>query len=303
MYTRSRLVGPGSGTSSISRNQAGDGQRSDLGLKQHRRQSLEVAAPKDSTMERQGHAEQSSAGAYTVITPNESRRQKFLRVAEQELADLKRWKEQNRAKLVHLVPQRLGGSQSESEVRQKQQLQQMRSKYQQKLKREESIRIRKEAEEAELQKMKAIQREKSNKLEEKKQLQENIRRDTFREHHQSKTAEFLSRLDTERNRSACQIRPHAAQSSTWASSQAHRNSLRKEDNQKLQKMKHGQHQKNKLLETKGQHQEEERAQIHQAEHRRVNNAFLDRLQGKSQPGGLEQSGGCWTMNSTNSWGI
>ncbi|XP_060247458.1 epithelial-stromal interaction protein 1 isoform X3 [Meriones unguiculatus] len=275
MYTRSRLVGPGSGTSSISRNQAGDGQRSDLGLKQHRRQSLEVAAPKDSTMERQGHAEQSSAGAYTVITPNESRRQKFLRVAEQELADLKRWKEQNRAKLVHLVPQRLGGSQSESEVRQKQQLQQMRSKYQQKLKREESIRIRKEAEEAELQKMKAIQREKSNKLEEKKQLQENIRRDTFREHHQSKTAEFLSRLDTERNRSACQIRPHAAQSSTW----------------------------NKLLETKGQHQEEERAQIHQAEHRRVNNAFLDRLQGKSQPGGLEQSGGCWTMNSTNSWGI
>ncbi|XP_055465835.1 epithelial-stromal interaction protein 1 isoform X3 [Psammomys obesus] len=274
MYTRSRLVGPGLGTSSISQNQAGNGQRSDLGLKQTRRQSLEVA-PKDSTtMER--HAEQSSAGAYTVIAPNESRRQKFLRIAEQELADLKRWKEQNRAKLVHLVPQRLGGSQSESEVRQKQQLQQMRSKYQQKLKREESIRIRKEAEEAELQKMKAIQREKSNKLEEKKQLQENIRRDTFREHHQSKTAEFLSRLDTDvRNRSACQIHPHAAQSSTW----------------------------NKLLETKGQHQEEERAQIHQAEHRRVNNAFLDRLEGKSQPGGLEQSGGCWTMNSTNSWGI
>ncbi|XP_055465834.1 epithelial-stromal interaction protein 1 isoform X2 [Psammomys obesus] len=302
MYTRSRLVGPGLGTSSISQNQAGNGQRSDLGLKQTRRQSLEVA-PKDSTtMER--HAEQSSAGAYTVIAPNESRRQKFLRIAEQELADLKRWKEQNRAKLVHLVPQRLGGSQSESEVRQKQQLQQMRSKYQQKLKREESIRIRKEAEEAELQKMKAIQREKSNKLEEKKQLQENIRRDTFREHHQSKTAEFLSRLDTDvRNRSACQIHPHAAQSSTWASSQAHRNSLWKEDNQKLQKMKHGQHQKNKLLETKGQHQEEERAQIHQAEHRRVNNAFLDRLEGKSQPGGLEQSGGCWTMNSTNSWGI
>lgn len=37
-------------------------------------------------------------------------------VAEQELADLKRWKEQNRAKLVRVVPQRLGewqkGSQS-----------------------------------------------------------------------------------------------------------------------------------------------------------------------------------------------
>lgn len=179
----------------------------------------------------------------------------------------------------------------------------MRSKYQQKLKRDESIRIRKEAEEAELQRMKAIQREKSNKLEKKKQLQEDIRRATLREHHQSKTAELLSRLDTDRtNRSACHIAPPAAQSSRWAGSQAHKDSPQKEDNQKLQKTRDG-HQKNKLLETKGQHQEEERAQIHQAEHWRVNNAFLDRLQGKSQPGGLEQSGGCWNMNSTDSWGI
>ena len=84
------------------------------------------------------------------------------------------------------------------------------------LKRDESIRIRKEAEEAKFQKMKAIQREKSNKLEEKKQLQEDIRRATFREHHQSKTAELLSRLDTERrNRSACLIAPPATQSSRW----------------------------------------------------------------------------------------
>ncbi|KAL6048834.1 hypothetical protein STEG23_032404, partial [Scotinomys teguina] len=88
---------------------------------------------------------------------------------------------------------------------------------------------------------------------------------------------------------------------SWASSQTHKDSLRKENNQKLQKMGDGHHQKNKLLETKGQHQEEERAQILQAEHWRVNNAFLDRLQGKSQPGGLEPSGGCWNMNSTDSW--
>ncbi|XP_038165792.1 epithelial-stromal interaction protein 1 isoform X3 [Arvicola amphibius] len=241
---------------------------------------------------------------YTLIAPNESRRQKMQRVAEQELADLEKWKQQNRAKPVYSVPQRLGGSQSESEVRQKQQLQQMRSKYQQKLKRDEAIRLRKEAEEAELQQMKAIQREKSNKLEEKRQLQENLRRDTWREHHQYKTAEFLSRLDTDlRNRSACQMAPQAAPSSTWASRQTHKDSLWKKENQKLPKMRDGQHQQNKLLETKGQHQEEERAQIHQAEHWRVNSAFLDRLQGKSQPGGLEQSGGCWNMNSTNSWDL
>ncbi|XP_028608527.1 epithelial-stromal interaction protein 1 isoform X2 [Grammomys surdaster] len=303
MYTRSRMVGPGLGTSSISRDHAGAGQRRELGLQQNQRQSLEVAAPEGSKMERQVHADQRSAGTYTLIAPNESRRQKIQKIAEQELADLERWKKQNRAKPVHTVPQRLGGSQSEAEVRQKQQLQQMRSKYQQKLKRDESIRVRKEAEEAELQKMKAIQREKSNKLEEKKQLQEDIRRATFREHHQSKTAELLSRLDTnQRNRSACQIAPPAARSSRWAGSQAHKDSPQKEDNQKLQKTR-DRHQKNKLLETKGQHQEEERAQIHQAEHWRVNNAFLDRLQGKSQPGGLEQSGGRWNMNSADSWGI
>ncbi|XP_015857855.1 epithelial-stromal interaction protein 1 isoform X7 [Peromyscus maniculatus bairdii] len=304
MYTRSRVVGPGLGTSSISRDHAGDGQRKELHQQQSRRQSLEMPAPKDPMMERQGRADQGSTGTYTLIAPNASRRQKIQRIAEQELADLERWKQQNRAKPVHLVPQRLGGSQSESEVRQKQQLQQMRSKYQQKLKRDESLRIRKEAEEAELQQMKAIQREKSNKLEEKRQLQESLRRDAFREHHQHKTAEFLSRLDTDRRkRTVCQTAPHASQSSVWASSQIHKDSLRKEDNQKPQKMRDGQHQKNQLLETKGQHQEEERAQILQAEHWRVNNAFLDRLQGKSQPGVLEQSGGCWNMNSTNSWGI
>ncbi|CAH6824249.1 Epsti1 [Phodopus roborovskii] len=161
-HTRSRVVRPGPGSSSISRDHAGHERRKELDLKQSQRQSLEVPASKDAKMEGQG-------------------------LAEQELADLERWKQQNRAKPVHLVPQRLGGSQSEFEVRQKQQLQQMRSKYQQKLKRDESIRIRKEAEEAKLQQMKAIQREK-----------------------------LLSRLDTDlRNRSACQIAPHAGQSSTW----------------------------------------------------------------------------------------
>ncbi|KAK2112773.1 Epithelial-stromal interaction protein 1 [Saguinus oedipus] len=103
---------------------------------------------------------QTGTSAYTLIAPNVSRRNQIQRIAEQELAILEKWKEQNRAKPVHVVSRRLGGSQSETEVRQKQQLQLMQSKYQQKLKREESVRIKKEAEEAELQKMKAIQREK-----------------------------------------------------------------------------------------------------------------------------------------------
>ncbi|EHB06197.1 Epithelial-stromal interaction protein 1, partial [Heterocephalus glaber] len=189
-----------------------------------------------------------STGAYTLIAPDETRRHQIQRIAEQELASLEKWKEQNRAKPIYLSPRRLGGSQSESEVRQKQQLQLMQSKYQQK----------------------------SNKLEEKRLLQEKLRREALREHHQYKTAEFLSRLDrTLPHGSVHQFAPRDSQSSTW----------------------------NKLPEPIQQPHEEEKAKIHQPEHKRVNNAFLDRLQGKSQPGGLQQSRGYWNTNSGNSWAL
>lgn len=273
------------------------------------------ATPENPSRERPEQTGERHIGAYTLIAPNENRRSQLQRIAEKELENLEKWKEQHRAKPVNLVPRRLGGSQSEAEVRQKQQLQLMQSKYQQKLKREEAIRIKKEAEEAEIQQMKAIQRKKSEKLEEKKRLQENLRREAFREHQQYKTAEFLNRLETNLpHRSTHQIACHDPQSSTWklpalpmdhswARSQAYKDSLKEEENRKLQKIKEEQRQKSELLEFKRQQEEEERARTHHDEHRRVNNVFLDRLQGKSQPGGLEHSGGYWNMNSGNSWDI
>ncbi|XP_036314232.1 epithelial-stromal interaction protein 1 isoform X2 [Pipistrellus kuhlii] len=262
------------------------------------------ATPETPSREGPGHEGQRLTGTYTLIAPNENRRKQIQRIAEKELENLEKWKEQHRAKPVNLVPTRLGGSQSEAEVRQKQQLQLKQSKYQQKLKREESVRIKKEAEEAEIQKMKAIQREKSKTLEEKKRLQENLRREAFREHQQYKTAEFLSRLETELpNRSTYQTACHNLQYSAWARSQAYKDSLKEEENKKLQKMKEEQHQKSEFLEFKQQQQEEERIRNQQDEHRRVNNAFLDRLQGRSQPGGLEHFGGYWNMNGGNSWDI
>ncbi|XP_027784635.2 epithelial-stromal interaction protein 1 isoform X6 [Marmota flaviventris] len=301
MYTRSKVVGSRLGATPASQDPSGG--RGELGPLQSQRQGVE-AAPGAPSRESLGHAGQGSTGAYTMIAPNESRRHQIQRIAAQELSNLEKWKEQNRAKPVYMVPTLLGGSQSETEVRQKQQLQLKQNKYQQKLKRQESVRIRKEAEEAELQKMKAIQREKSNKLEEKKQVQEKLRREAFREHHQYTTAAFLSKLDAELpNRSAYQTAPRDLQFSTQAGNRTYKDSLREKENQRLQKMKDEQQQKNKLLETKRQQQEEERARILQAEHRRVNNAFLDRLQGKSQPGGLGQSGGYWNTNCGNSWDI
>ncbi|XP_053521423.1 epithelial-stromal interaction protein 1 isoform X4 [Artibeus jamaicensis] len=292
MYTRSRLLGSGLGSSSSSRPaQDASGQHREGDQLQGPRQSLEATSESPSR-ERLEHTGQRLVGAYTLIAPNENRRSQIQRIAEKELENLAKWKEQHRAKPVHLMPVRLGGSKSEAEVRQKQQLQLMQSKYQQKLKKEEAVRIKKEAEEAEIQKMKAIQREKSEKLEVKKRFQENLRRETFREHQQYKTAEFLSRLETEwPNRSICQTAHHNPQSSPWAKSQVYKDSLKEEENRKLQKMKEEQHQKSELLEFKQQQQEKERTRNHQAAHRRVNNAFLDRLQGKSQPGGLEHFGG------------
>ncbi|XP_058999787.1 epithelial-stromal interaction protein 1 isoform X1 [Mustela lutreola] len=302
MFTRTRVVGSGLGASPAPRlTRDLPGRPLEPGRLQGPRPGLEVA-PQSPARESRGLQSQRVPGAYTMIVPNENRRNQIKRIAEQELESLEKWKEQHRAKPVNLAPRRLGGSQSEAEVRQKQQLQLMQSKYQQKLKREESVRIKKEAEEAEMQKMKAIQREKSNKLEEKKRLQENLRREAFREHRQYKTAEFLSRLAAELpDRSTHQIALHDPQSSTWARSRAYKDSLKEEENKKLQKMKEEQHQKSELLEFKRQQQEEERTKTHQAEHRRVNNVFLDRLQGKSQPGGFEHFGGHWNTNSGNSW--
>ncbi|EFB16476.1 hypothetical protein PANDA_009015 [Ailuropoda melanoleuca] len=162
MFTRTRVAGSGLGASSAPR-PPGDrpGRRPEPGQLRGPRTGLEAAShsPAQESPGLPGHR---LTGAYTVIAPNENRRNQIQKIAEKELESLQKWKEQHRAKPVNLVPRRLGGSQSEAEVRQKQQLQLMQSKYQQKLKREESVRIKKEAEETNMQKMKAIQREKAN---------------------------------------------------------------------------------------------------------------------------------------------
>ncbi|XP_059758495.1 epithelial-stromal interaction protein 1 isoform X2 [Balaenoptera ricei] len=303
MYTRTGVQGSGVGAPAASRPARDPSAwRGELGPPQGPRRGLEEASESPSRESRE-HAGRRFTGAYTLIVPNEKRRNEMQQMAAKELKDLERWKEQQRTKPINLAPMQLGGNQSEVEVRQRQQLQLIQSKYQKKLKREEYIRIKREAEEAEIQKMKAVQREKSNKLEEKKRRQENLRREALREHQQCKTAEFLRRLDTESpHRGTCPVAISDPQSSASARRQAYVDSIR-EGSKKLQKMKDEHCQKSELLEFKREQQEEERARIHQAEHRRVNNAFLDRLQGESQPGGLQHFGGNWNMNSGNSWDI
>ncbi|NXJ25926.1 ESIP1 protein, partial [Dicrurus megarhynchus] len=242
-------------------------------------------------------------GPYVLVSPNETRRKQLQQIAKKELDDLERWKKEHRPGPIMLVPQRLGGNESEAQVRQNQQMILMQSKYQKKHKREEYIKARKAAEEAEILKKKAIQREKAERLEVKKR-QERQRREMFLEDQKYKTNELLSRLDTGVPKSdSCQIASPGPESTAWKRSHAYKQALREDENRRLEEMKQEQQRKAELMEFKQKQEEEARTRAHQKEQRsclqslfifccilRVNNAFLDRLQNKTQPSNIYQPG-------------
>ncbi|XP_074844474.1 epithelial-stromal interaction protein 1 isoform X2 [Carettochelys insculpta] len=230
-----------------------------------------------------------STGAYILIPPNETRRNQIQKIAKEELENLERWKEQHRPGPINLKPQKLGGMESEAEARQKQQMRIMQSKYQQKLKREEYARMKKETEEAEILTMKMIQREKAEKLEEKRRQQEKQRRDLFCEDRYFKTSELLDKLDVGLpKRNSCQMINQSPKSSAWTRSHSYKQRLREDENRRLEDMKAEQRRKGELLELRRKQEEEERTKVHQKEQRRVNDAFLERLQSQSQPSGIHQ---------------
>ncbi|NWW91772.1 ESIP1 protein, partial [Rhynochetos jubatus] len=232
---------------------------------------------------------------YVLITPNETRRnqlqQSKLSFAKKELDDLERWKEEHRARPIQLIPQRLGGKESEAQARQNQQMMLMQSKYQQKHTREEYIKAKKAAEEAEILKKKAIQREKAERLEVKKRQQQLQRREMFLEDQYYKTNELLNRLDLGLPKSdSCQIANRGPESTAWTRSHSYKQAHREDENRRLEEMKREQRRKAELMDFKQKEEEEARTRAHQNEQRRVNNAFLDRLQNKRQPNNIYQSG-------------
>ncbi|XP_025954983.2 epithelial-stromal interaction protein 1 [Dromaius novaehollandiae] len=226
---------------------------------------------------------------YILITPNETRRNQLQQIAKKELDDLERWKEEHRPGPIKLTPQRLGGKESETQARQKQQMMLMQSKYQQKYKREEYIRTKKAAEEAEILKKKVIQREKAERLEAKKRQGEMQRREMYFEDEYYKTNELLNRLDLGLPKSdSCQIVNRGLESTAWTRSHTYKQALRDDENRKLEEMKQEQRRKAELMEFKQKQEEEARTRAHQNEQRRVNNAFLDRLQNKMQANSIYQ---------------
>ncbi|XP_048707117.1 epithelial-stromal interaction protein 1 isoform X2 [Caretta caretta] len=201
--------------------------------------------------------------AYVLIPPNETRRNKIQKIANKELENLERWKEQHRPGPINLKPQKLGGTESEPEARQRQHIRLLQSKYQQK----------------------------ADKLEEKRRQQEKQRREMFNEDHYLKTTELLDRLDLGLpKRNSYQMANPSPESTAWTRSHTYKQSLQEDENRRLQEMKAEQRRKGELLELRREQEEQERTKVHQNEQRRVNNAFLDRLQSKSQPSGIHQSG-------------
>ncbi|XP_072710379.1 epithelial-stromal interaction protein 1 [Ciconia boyciana] len=228
-------------------------------------------------------------GPYVLITPNETRRKQLQQIANKELDDLERWKKKHRPGPISLIPQRLGGKESEAQARQNQQMMLMQSKYQQKHKREEYVKAKKAAEEAEILKKKAIQREKAERLEVKKRQQEMQRREMFLEDQYYKTNELLNRLDLGLPKSdSCQIANRGPESTAWTRSHTYKQALREDENRRLEEMKQEQRRKAELMEFKQKQEEEARTRARQNEQRRVNNAFLDRLQNKTQPNSIYQ---------------
>ncbi|XP_042694873.1 epithelial-stromal interaction protein 1 isoform X1 [Centrocercus urophasianus] len=243
--------------------------------------------------------------SYVLITPNESRRNRLQQIAKKELDDLEQWKEKHRLGPIKLAPQRLGGKESEAQARQKQQMMFTQSKYQQKHKREEYMKARKAAEEAEILKKKAIQREKAERLEVKKRQQEMQRREMFLEDQFHKTNELLNRLDSGLPKNdSCQTANCGPESTAWARSRIYKRALREDENRRLEEMKQEQRRKAQLMESKQKQKEEARIRAHQDEQRRVNNAFLDRLQKKTQSNNISQPGYSGSLDycSDGAWG-
>lgn len=218
------------------------------------------------------HRQPQHSSGFTMIPPNESRRHKAKMMAQKEEEELQRWREANRPPAVRLSPEKLGGNVGLSEVREKQQAELRCSKLQRKLKKEELDRRRRQEEEEELQKMKAQQREKAERLEQRRRQEEQRRTQLHREDHHRATESFLQRIE----RTA--PGPLASSSATHTSSRS---------------------------ETADSSEAERRPKSErdvQQDHRRVNSAFLDRLEGRgreSEEGVKEDERPYFTFNDCN----
>ncbi|XP_061580352.1 epithelial-stromal interaction protein 1 [Cololabis saira] len=203
--------------------------------------------PADTRNQQEADRQPQYSGGFTVIPPNESLRSQIKTKAQKEEDEFQRWKEAHRTTSVHTNPEKLGGSVSLAEAREKQ-LRDLRcSKLQKKLRKEEQDKRRKEEEEEELQKMKTIQREKSERLEARKREDDARRKEHHREDHSRKTQSFLERIESRAARPSSNATPTSS----------------------------------RLEEVENKQRKSKSVEELELERKRVNAAFLDKLEGKN----------------------
>ncbi|XP_024919361.1 ensconsin isoform X2 [Cynoglossus semilaevis] len=131
---------------------------------------------------------------FTLIPPNENRRTQTI-MTQKEEENFQKFRETQRAVYVQPGPQRLGGSGTMSEARQKQFVNHRTCKLEKKQQQvEQKLRIKQE-EEAMLQEKKNEQRRKSERLEERRELEEIRRRGQLYQDHFRVNSTFLDNLE------------------------------------------------------------------------------------------------------------
>ncbi|XP_026001024.1 epithelial-stromal interaction protein 1-like [Astatotilapia calliptera] len=215
---------------------------------------------------------------YTIIPPNESKRNKMKTIAQKEEEALNRWKETQRVPSVCVNPERLGGDVTLAEVRQKQQINHQSMKLQKKVKKAEDDKRKRQEEEEKLQKMKAIQREKAERLLEKERQEDQRRREEFEQDRLRTQERFLQNFERK---------------ASSASTTAIRTSSRQNNIVGVEKLSSPQRgtmrtaggvvSGRESTDVEGKQTKESRnLREVQLEHKRVNAVFLDKLEGQAR---------------------
>ncbi|PIK44309.1 hypothetical protein BSL78_18847 [Apostichopus japonicus] len=132
-----------------------------------------------------------SHGSYTLIPPNQKKRNQVLSQAERESKAYQSYKDSKKVNYVQTTPQSVGGSKSEEEIQRQRQREFNENRYRMQNKRREYERQKKEREEAEYREKKEKAREQTRLNQQKKQE----RQGTWNQDHRRTNEAFLRRVE------------------------------------------------------------------------------------------------------------
>ncbi|XP_030198892.1 epithelial-stromal interaction protein 1 [Gadus morhua] len=219
---------------------------------------------------------------FTRVAPNETRRRQLQNMAQKEEADFQKYRESLKPVTIDEPPELLGGGVSLAEARRRQQTQLDQSRIQKRMKKMELDRRRRAEEEEENQRLKDEQRQKAEQYERRSKQQEQKRSQQLRQEHCRVTETFLQKLQGEGSSPASSSsgsQTHALhgggeENEWWRGPESSGLHLKKKE-QTLPVPRGQTLQDDPRVRAMGSGQE-------QADHRKLNSAFLDRLENRGR---------------------